>query len=202
MPRPRATEEHIEAMRERILDAAYAILLEKGSQALSSRAIAEEVGVAHMALYTYFENQQAILQALAEREALKMREQQEQFERRANSDDIVEVMRAALSFFPAFERDNPNLFHLSWVLPQQLPERMEHAQSLTQSNVEHLADLVQRGIEQGVFTKRDPRLAAAAAFGMVTFPLILFHSGRIPSPQQRDRLVAEMLDAAITYLRH
>ncbi len=200
MPRPRHSEEHLQFMRARILDVAYAILVEKGPQALSARAIADELGMAHMTLYTYFENQSAILQALAERELVKLRVQQEMFEQRAEREDIVHVMRAALEFFPQFERENPNLFHLAWVTPQQQPEEMALANEQSRKSLEHLARLVRLGVERGVFKPREPLLAAAAAWGMVVFPLLMFHSGRIADPQQRDRLVAEMLDAAMSYL--
>lgn len=200
MPRPRYSEEHLQSMRARILDVASSLLTEKGPQALSSRAIADELGISHMALYTYFENQPAILQALAEREMGKLRARQEEFERRAECEDIVSVVRAALEFFPQFERENPNLFHLAWVIPQYLPEEMTLANARSRKSLEHLARLVRLGIERGVFKPREPLLAAAAAWGMVVFPLVLFHSGRIADPQQRDRLVAEMLDAAIEYL--
>jgi AcrR family transcriptional regulator len=187
-------------MREHILDVASRILQMKGPQALSSRTIADELGMAHMALYTYFDNQSAILQALAEREMVKVRAPQERFEKRAEHEDIVVVMRAALEFYPQFERENPNLFRLSWVVPQYLPEEIAHANARSRESLAHLTRLVQRGIERGVFKPRLPQLAAAAAWGMVLFPLIMFHSGRIASPGQRDILVAEMLEAAMDYL--
>lgn len=200
MPRPRQSEEYVQSVRGRILDAAYAILVEKGPQALSTRAIADALGMAHMALYTYFENRSAILRALADRELAQIRAKQEELERRAEQEDIVVVMRAALGFFPQFERDNPNLFHLAWVVPQSLPEEMAAANARARQTLESLARLIRIGIERQAFVPRDPTLAAAAAWGMVVFPLVMSHSGRIPLPQQRDRLVAEMLDAAMGYL--
>ena len=100
MPRPRKTETELADMRARILDAAYQVLLERGYQGLSARAIAEKLGVAHMALYTYFPNQAAILQALAEREMAAIHAQQECFERRAESEDIVHVVRGRAGILP------------------------------------------------------------------------------------------------------
>ena len=61
MPRPKKTHEEKHLMRERILDCANAILQEDGPDAMSSRAIAERMGMAHMSLYTYFVNQRDIL---------------------------------------------------------------------------------------------------------------------------------------------
>ena len=66
MPRPKRTEEEIAAMRQRILDAAVAILHKAGPGSLSIRAIAERVGVSHMVLYSYFENRDELFAALRE----------------------------------------------------------------------------------------------------------------------------------------
>ena len=57
MPRPKKTEEEIHAMREKILDVTQTILEEDGPEAITSRAIAERLGMSHMSLFTYFENQ-------------------------------------------------------------------------------------------------------------------------------------------------
>jgi AcrR family transcriptional regulator len=200
MPRPRKTETQREEMRGRILDAAYEILKENGHKGLTSRAIAARLGVAHMGLYTYFPNQAAILHALGEREFAKVHMQQQKIERRAESQNIVDVMRTALAVFPQFEKKNPDLYHLGWVIPQADVESSSRALVRAQSNVQHFARLIENGIEQGVFQKRDPWLAAAAVLGIVNTPLILFHSGRLASAAMRDKLVEEMLDAAICYL--
>ena len=68
------------------------------------------------------------------------------------------------------------------------------------SGYKHLARLIRLGAKREMFPAPDPALAPAAVVGMVTFPLVLFHSGRIADPGVRDRLVAEMLDAAMGYL--
>jgi AcrR family transcriptional regulator len=201
MTRPKKTEQQLQAMRQQILDAAYTILLEKGAQSLSARAIAEHLGIAHMTLFTYFENQDAILQALSEREMVKIQAQQSVFEQRATQEDIVAVTRDALAFYSEFEKKNPNIYHIAWVRIIEGVEDPQHVQARMQSNIQHIARLVQNGITQGIFENRNPILAAAAVFSMVNTPLIFSHSGRIPSIEFRDRLVQEMLEAAMRYLK-
>jgi AcrR family transcriptional regulator len=201
MPRPKKTESQLQRMREKILDAAYAILLDKGAQGLSARSIAERLGIAHMTLFTYFANQDAILQALSERELAKIQAEQEIFEQRAAKEDIVQVIRDALSFFPEFEQKNPQIYHIAWVRIIEGVEDPQLAQVRMQSNLQHLARLIQIGIERGQFEARSPLLAAAVVFSMINTPLIFWHSGRIPSPAVRDRLVREILEAALRYLK-
>jgi AcrR family transcriptional regulator len=53
MPRPKKTDSERQAMRERILDSALAILREEGPEAITSRAIARRMGLSHMSLFTY-----------------------------------------------------------------------------------------------------------------------------------------------------
>ena len=201
MPRPKKSEMQRKAMRARILDAAYALLQELGPQGLSSRAIADRLGMAHMALFTYFQNQSAILQALSERELATIQASQVVLEERAKREDIHQVMRAALAFYSAFENENPNVYRLVWVMPADKREDPDQARLRLQSNVQHLARLIQQGIERGVFEYRDSFLAAEVVFGMVNTPLIFFHNGQITSPELRDRLVEEMLVAALHYLK-
>jgi AcrR family transcriptional regulator len=200
MARPKKTETQLEEMRERILDAAYELLKEKGHQGLTSRAIADRLGIAHMGLYTYFANQAALLDALSQRELTKIQTKQFKIEQSAENQDIVQVMRTALAFFPQFEKKNPDLYHLAWMNPLTDADNITRAQMRAQSNVQHLVRLIEIGINRGVFEKRDPWLAAVAVFGMINTPLILFHSGRLASAAMRDKLVDEMLDAAIRYL--
>ena len=72
MPRPRKTEEEIQAMRERILDAAFALLQQEGIEGVSIRKIADRISVSHMSLYHYFENRAAIVKSLRERAYARM----------------------------------------------------------------------------------------------------------------------------------
>lgn len=200
MPRPKKTEAQRAEMRGRILDAACDVLLTKGPKELSARTIADRLGVAHMALFTYFPNQAAILEALAAREMARTRAQQAVFEQRAEREDILTVIQEALAYFPAYAKQNPELFHVAWILPIERGEDPERARLRAQANVQHMARLIRIGIERGVLADRNPALAAATVISMVIAPAILFHSGRIPSPEMCDRLGEEMLVAALRYL--
>jgi hypothetical protein len=63
-----------------------------------------------------------------------------------------------------------------------------------------LANLVQLGIERGVFEPRNPFLAAGTVLAMVNMPYILFHSGKMIDSTLRDQMVEEVLSAALGYL--
>lgn len=201
MPRPKQTEEERDAMRERILDAAHELLMEQGPEALSTRVIADRLGVSHMVLYTYFENHDALSAALRER----LREERESWRaealHRAEMGDVVAVMRESLARYTMMAKEHPALYTFLWVQPispggtwQEQPHRPY------QGNIRYLAQLAQIGMERGVFVDRDPVLAAGTAFATVHAPLLFYYSGRLNDESLRDRLSAEALNVAMHYL--
>ncbi len=201
MPRLKKTEAQRQTTREQILDTAYTILQEEGPRALTSRAIAERLGVAHMSLfYTYFENQAAILSALREREVAAMRLQQQLLEQRAETEDIVQVVKEALELPIRYARENPHLYDLAWVMPDVGGESLEQNRQRMQGTVEQLAGLLKKGMDQGKFVPRDPILGAVTVLGMVNMPYILFLSGKLVDAELRDRMVEETFSAAMRYL--
>lgn len=201
MPRPKKTEAQLEEMRQKILDAAYAILLEKGPEGLTSRAIADRLGLAHMALFTYFPNQAAILRALSAREFAKMRPQQETYVQRAGEEDVQRIVEEMLRYYMAFARENPNAHRLAWVMPEMGLESQDENRQRMRDTIGYLARLIQIGTERGQFEDREPFLAAAVVLGMVNLPYILFHSGKIRDMEIRDRMVVEVIGAAMGYLK-
>jgi AcrR family transcriptional regulator len=201
MPRPKKTPAQLEATREKILDIALSILQESGPEAVTSRAIAEVLGVAHMSLFTYFENHAAILRALRKRELSKWQVQQQGFEQRATSENIVQVVEDVLRHYIDFARENPNLYRLTWVMPEFGIESPEENRQRTLNTVGHLAGLLQLGMESGVFENRESFLAAGTALAMVNTPYILFHSGKLIDPIMRDRMVEEVFSATMGYLK-
>jgi AcrR family transcriptional regulator len=201
MPRPKKTLAQLEATREQILDTALAILQESGPEAITSLAIAERMGVAHMSLYTYFENQAAILRALSKREMEKWQAQQNIFDQRAETEDITLVVEDLLKYFIAFARENPNLYRMAWVMPEVGGETLAESRQRTQTTVGQLSVLLQKGMESGVFAPRNPFLAAGTVLAMVNTPYILFHSGKMVDTALRDQMVEEVLVASLGYLK-
>lgn len=201
MPRPKKTPAQLESTREKILDISLSILQKDGPEAVTSRAIAEGLGVAHMSLFTYFENHAAILRALRERELSKWQAQQQDFEQRANSKNILQVVEGVLRHYIDFARENPNLYRLAWVMPEIGIESSEENRLRTLNTVGHLASLLKLGMEAGVFENREPLLAAGTALAMVNTPFILFHNGRLADLIMRDRVVEEVFSATMGYLK-
>jgi AcrR family transcriptional regulator len=64
---PKVSAEHKEGIRDRLLDAAHACLLEKGLEGLTTRDVLERAGLSAGTLYHYFSGKDDLVMALAER---------------------------------------------------------------------------------------------------------------------------------------
>jgi AcrR family transcriptional regulator len=200
MPRAKQTPEQIDEMRSRILEAARQILRSEGYAAVTIRAIAEQVGTSPMTLYTYFQNREALMAALDQRQRAYIQTRYDEMLHDAETGDVREVLRRALQVYARIAGNSPHLYDLLWVQPLPRPDRVVPQQRRLQANVQHLARLITLGIERGVCVPREPQLAAATAFGIVNSPLILYQNGRLDDAALRDRMVAETVEVALTYL--
>jgi len=200
MARPKQSQEQVEAMRERILDAAMALANERGAEALSIRTIADRVGVSHMVLYTYFENRAALMGGLVERQQTWMLARQADLLPRPETADPRQAVGQALAFYAQVARQHPWRYRLAWMSPSLGSEHAAQRHRRLQTHLALLTRLIQSGIEQGGFVDRDPFLAAATAFATVNAPIILFSMGLVSYPTMRDRMVEEALQTAMSYL--
>jgi AcrR family transcriptional regulator len=202
MPRPKKTEAEIQEMRQRIVKTALELLEENGIAAISSRGIAERMGIAHMSLFTYFNNQEAILEAVRREIVQRWQTRQAEFiERADHGAEIRGLVAELLDSYDRFALEQPNLFRMAWVLPEKALGDPEENRQNMRRHVETLAHLLAVGMQEGAFVPRDAGTAAAAVLGMIFMPHILFHTGKLVDPDLRDRLIGEMHAAAMLYLQ-
>jgi AcrR family transcriptional regulator len=196
MPRAKKTEQEIEAMRARILDAALVLLKQGGPEEVSTRKIAERIGVSHMLLYSYFKNRAEIIQSLRERGFEEMEAFCAESLRRAETGNALAQIRALLERFIRISHEHPMLYQLAWRRDLSLQADPQNVTTI----LEHLSRLIQLSIERGQCINRDPRLAATMAFSVVNGTLMLYHS--LPALGQTDQaeLEREVIEAAVTYL--
>lgn len=200
MPRPKKTAAEIKAMRKNILDVAQTILQEDGPDAITSREISKRLGMSHMSLFTYFENQAAIAWALQNRMLSDWSSLFEEIAKRASTEDIPPLIIELLGIIVTFAQENPNLYRMGWMILEKEYQPKVDFQNKKLIAADILADLLKLGMERGDFAKRDPLLAANTVLGIVNVPFILFHTGRINDPVFRDHMVAEVLSAVKMYL--
>ena len=207
MPRPKRTRDDIVEMQERILDAALEILKEEGLEGLSTRSIANHVGISHMSLYSYFHNHGELISALRDRQRKALLARRSDALERAENGDIEEILREVLEGYVSFAHVNPVIFHFLWTASHRRRHSRHERDRLKkgareglQDELQLLSDLIQIGIDRGVFANRDPFIAALTVSGMINGSLMMYQlPGRIEKEAQR-KLAVEVVEAAMHYL--
>ena len=199
MPRPKKTPEQIAAMRKRILSAAMELLEKWGIAGLSIRKIGKRLGVSHMVLYTYFENRNAVVEALKEQWMERLRAQREDTLKAALRGNALAALREALANIVQSAHERPSIYHLTWVHTGS-NEFAHDRSAYTEGYLDHLARLIELCIERGQCAARDPRLAAAMALCIVNSPHVLYRSERLTDETLYGQLELEALQAAMGYL--
>jgi AcrR family transcriptional regulator len=139
-------------VRDRLLDAAAAIIAEEGPTAATMSAIAQRAGVSRMTAYRKFEDRHALLAALFNRELQdilgKVGADHERFDDRI-ADTVVHGVRAL--------NDNPLMQAVLRYEPEQLTEWITGRLGRTQRQARALLrDLVAAGQAQGDLRPGDP----------------------------------------------
>jgi AcrR family transcriptional regulator len=159
-------------LREEILDAAEAILLETGSaEKVSTRAVAKRVGCSSPSIYLHFPDRAEMLFAMCQR----------QFDQMGTLlhaavegiDDPVERLRALGRAYVAFALEHPQQYR---TMMMDVIQGAAYEKNLDEMRAELgfdvLFDVVADGIKAGVFADVDPLLAAfsfwAVAHGVVS----------------------------------
>jgi AcrR family transcriptional regulator len=94
---PRVTEEHLEARRRQILDAAVACFARDGFHRTTIPDIAREAGLSAGAMYRYFESKDELIEAIADERHAREREGLESV--RGVSDPAAALAALAREFF-------------------------------------------------------------------------------------------------------
>jgi len=201
MPRPRLTEEQCAARRDQILKAAHDILLDEGFRGISTRAIARRLGISPMALYRYFPSRDAIIQALQERQRQRMQRRLGSLVRRAETEDAGTVFRAWLDHHQRLSRENPRVFRFLWVNQLEDAETREERAVRVSANLQHVARLMEIGMQRGDFVTRDPMTAAATAVSIALGPMLMYHNGNVANQALCEQMTRDAAEAALNYLR-
>ena len=199
-PRSRKPRGQGATRRGEILAAATRIFLTDGVEGATMRRIAAAVGVSPTALYVYFPDKDAILQAIAEATFTKLLAVIEA--NQANVTDTEAKFRAGMRSYIDFGLANVDAYRLTFMgAPHHPPcddrseiESARNSFAILQNGVEDM-------MQAGLFRPNSPVLVAeamAAAMHGVT-ALLITKGDYLRSP--RDVLIQLTIDAAIAGLR-
>lgn len=166
--------------RERILEATRQIITEKGLDQFSMRNLAEKVDYSPAALYKYFPNKEAILDAIREEGWQRLGEYAEK--RTQGVVDPTEAMIASGYAWLDFVDAYPEHYQLMFSEPEE--RRYEFEDWLHHPVFQNMVANIQEGIDRGEFRMTPGLTATTIAFnltacmhGICALKLTLFKKG-------------------------
>ena len=149
-------------LRRKILDAARALFVEQGYDAVTIRKIAQAIEYSPTAIYLHFKDKMAVMRALCDQDYLALAKR---FRKIATVADPVERLRQAGLAYAEFGFKHPN--HYQWMFMTLHPHNRPEDSALEQGNPEEdayafLRWTVSEAIAQGRFRPElsDPELVS------------------------------------------
>ena len=157
LKRRRAPRGSGEQLREEILDATTALLLETGhAKAVSIRSVAQRVGVTPPSIYLHFADKEALLDAVCARYFEKLDEEMQRVS--VDQPSAVEVLRAQGLAYVRFATQTPELYRIAAMGEGRPGSDVD--MTLNSSAFQHLRNSVEALIAEGLFAPGDPTIAA------------------------------------------
>jgi len=202
MARPKNSEEKINTMRNRMMDAVVELMDEVVPEKVSIRMIAEKIGVSHMVFYTYFKDREEIMQALVKRQQSRITSYFTGMLEKAANKPVADVLGEVLREYVDSARAHPIIFRLFWITPKDA-RKDGQATEIPQflPSINNLTQLLKMGMDRGEFSTRNPKLAATVVMMIVNAPLIMDQCGTLPHDFSCEECLDQIINAVFAYLK-
>ena len=162
--RRRAPRGSGERLREEILDATTALLLETGhAKAVSIRSVAQRVGVTPPSIYLHFADKDALLDAVCARYFEKLDEEMQRVA--ADQPSTIDVLRAQGLAYVRFALKTPELYRIATMGEGRPGSDVD--MTLNSSAFVHMRNSVESLMAEGIYPPGDPTAAALELWTVV-----------------------------------
>jgi len=174
-PMARTQGSHSGITGPKVREAALKLFADKGFAAVSMRQIAAEVGVQAGALYNYTPDKQTLLFDLMKTHLEDLLAAQEA---EGTREMPFPALREFTRFHINFHNERPEEVFIAYMELRNLsPENFGVIETLRRTYERRLEDILQRGIDKGVFAIADTRIAAMALIAMLNGVNTWFREG-------------------------
>ena len=192
MPRPRARD--YQELRQALVDAGGLLLAREGPQALTTRRVAQEVGVSTTAVYNLFGGKAGLLLAMFLEGFARLGTT---FQAVPRTDDPAGDLISLGHAYRANARANPHLYELMFGRPIPGFTAGEAAIAQTMDTYDDLVHTIQRCISAGRFEPADPHEVAVHLNALVHGLASLELRGSLGTDEEARRRWDAALHAAV-----
>ncbi len=180
--------------REQILEVSARLFYHRGFRATTLDVIAEELGVTKPFIYYHFENKRSILLHLLERTMEKSHNVFAGVDvENGAPEDILKDLVKRFTLVVIETRVSTAMF---WRDEKDLPlDRKEKIRDMKRDVDNKLTRVIERGIEDGSFDVKDPKMASLCVAGMVTWIYTWYQAdGRSTPDEIAERMTEYVLN--------
>lgn len=162
---------------DRLLDAAEALLAERGPDGFSLREVARRVGVTPMAVYRHYDGLGALRAALRDRASAGL---MRAFGEALAEPDAKSRLEAAVRGYVRWAMANPSLFRLLFTggpPPEEAARSAEVRRNATAFRF--VVDRIRDAMDSGVLTRDDPEARAIDWWAMMHGLVVLQQEGKL-----------------------
>lgn len=187
---------HSDITGPRIREAALRLFAQHGYAAVSMRQIAKEVGVQAGALYNYTPDKQSLLFSLM---SSHMEELQAAWDSVPRAACAMDRLRAFTGFHIRFHLERPDAVFIAYMELRNLTEEnftvIESLRRVYENGVE---GILKEGVEQGVFSIPDTKIATLAVIAMLNGVNTWYRSEGRLSLDEVERVYWGMVQKAVS----
>ena len=184
--------------KELILEAAAQIIRQKGFHATSMKDIADAVSLQKASLYHHVSNKQEILLLLLEQGLDILTKRLQDVLQKDESVDI-KIQKAMAAFFEVLF-EHSDIVSVLLLEHRSLDSDLHSRHIASRDRYENLwRDLIQEGIQSGVFRSCDPALTARSLLGVMNWTITWYRPG---GPLSVKEITDHMVDLFINGLRN
>lgn len=177
MPSPNTSEKILAATRE--------LLEREGAAAVSTRRIADLVGITPMAIYRHFANREVLLRAVADAAFAEVAGEWAAF---ARHPDLMHALRHSMENYLDYALRHPHLFDYIFSVYRDDARRFpEDFRARCSPTLNVVADLLSEGMQQGLVREADPWDLAMSLWAQAHGLIALYRAGRFSFDEQAFR---------------
>lgn len=186
------TTDQAENRMSEIVETALKLFAEEGYHAATLDEVAAKIGVSKATLYYYFRNKEEIIRAILNRSLERMKQT---LEIKKSSLSTREKIRQFIEYHVVFGADNADLAKITFEQLNILPKRSREVVKRKQREVvDFLQSLLQSGVDEGIVSVDNTRLAAIAIIGMCNWTYHWYKPEGKMSPQQIANVYINLLE--------
>lgn len=146
-------------LRERLLQSARVLLLDKGHRDFSLRGVARKTGVSATSVYIYFENRDHLIHTLMERSIDKLNTRFREVSQKY--DDPLERLKQFAQTYINYAMQHPREYQIIYLVsPEEMSRYPREKFRKARIGYELLTETIEEAVTKGILEESDPRTAA------------------------------------------